>query len=293
MRLFFSLFLCLLSITIGLSQSNQAKPSIMIGTVSLEDNNWSSRELSSKTASLLKKNYYVSKKAPLQLDIAATPGKAYTINGMDTYTVSDVEVIYTVGLEGSKTESKKISVKVKGTNERDLQRKIGTTISRDKTIRTEIIAFIDQYAASNLSSCSNVTTIIDQQLNANEPELAYASLAYYDLAEGCSDLALKQENKILDAIATKTCKSLLHDAEIFANGATIRDLTRATDKLLMIPPNSPCQEDVIRISQLVSTNAKEIGTKSSNDINIRLNQRQTQTQAEWRQYYRTRYYRRN
>jgi len=293
MRQIFSLFLCLASITLGLSQSNEAKPSIMIGTVSLEDNNSSSRELSSKTVSLLKKNYHVTNKAPLQLNIAATPGKAYTINGMDTYTVSDVEVVYTIALEGSKSESKKISVKVKGTNERDLQRKIGTTISRDKAMRSEVIAFIDQYAASNLNSCSKVTALIDQQLSANEPEFAYASLAYYDLAEDCSGLAIEQENKILEAIAAKTCKSLIHDAEIFANGATIRELTKATDKLLMIPPNSPCQADVLRISKLISTNAKELGTESSNDINIRLDQRQTQTLAEWRQYYRTRYYRRN
>ena len=291
MRLFLTLLICIFSFTIGFSQSPQVKPAIMIGTVSLEDNNSSARELTSKTTTLLKKNYYVNSKSPLKLDVTATPGKAYTINGMDTYTVSEVEVDYTISLKGSKAQSKNITVKVKGGNERDLHRKIGSTITRDKAMRTEVLDFIDEYVASVITSCSDVSAIIDKQLTNNEPETAYASLAYYTLVDGCESTAEEKENKILDAIAAKTCKTLVQDAEILANGATIRDLTRATDKLLMVAPESPCQEDVMRISKIVSTNAKEIGTKSSNDINIRLNQRQSQSRAEWRQYYRSRYYR--
>ena len=95
----------------------------------------------------------------------------------------------------------------------------------------------------------------------------------------------------MDAIALKTCKALTQDAEILANGATVRDLTKATDKLLLVAPESPCQEDVIRIAQLVSTNAKELGENSEGDILIKLEQRNTQTLSEWRQRYRSRYYR--
>lgn len=290
MRSLLTLLICCVSISISLAQSKQAKPAIMIGDVTIEDNTYYERELSNKTATLLKKNYYVSTSAPLQLDIVATPGEATTINGMDTYTISQVEVAYTISLKGLQPESKTISVKVKGSNEGDLQRKIGTTISRDKTIRTELMTFIDEYVASMFSSCADVSAVIDQQLT-NDPESAFASIPYYNLFDDCAEIAQEKEKAILDAICAKVCQAKVQAAEILANGATIIDLTKATDKLLTVSADSPCQEDVFRISKLISANAKELETQSGNDIIIRLDQTQYQSQKEWRQSYRQQYYR--
>lgn len=293
MKILLSLFFSLFSITISLSQSGQAKPAIMVGDVTVEGNNLVVRDLAIKTSSLLEKNFYVADKAALKLEVAAIPGKIHVINGMDSYTTSDVEVNYTIVLKGFKAQSKTITVKCKGKNERDLQRKIGTTILRNKKSRTTVIAFIDEYIASHLKDCATVTSIINQQIDENEPALSYASLAYYNLVEGCSDIAQEKENKILDAIAVKSCASLIQEAEILANGPTIAQLTKATNKLLLIGPDTPCQKDIIRISKRIADNAKNLDTQSSNNIHVKLEQTQAQSRAEWRQFYQHHYYRRH
>ncbi len=293
MKLLFSLVFSFVSFATSFSQTDQAKPAIMIGNVTIEGNDSEVRDLKSKTIALLRKDFYVTDKAALKLEVVATPGKAYTINGMDSYTTSDVEVKYTTSLKGIKSQSKIITVKCKGKNEQDLQRKIGVTILRNKKSRAEVITFVNEYIAAHLNGCSSVTSIIDQQINENELSSAYASLAYYDLVDGCSDIAQDKENKILDAIAVKNCKSLIQEAEILANGATVNQLTKATNKLLLLGPDTPCQKEIIRVSELISANAKELDTQSNSNIHVKLEQRQIQSRAEWQQYYRKHYYHRN
>ncbi len=293
MKILLSLFFSLILTTIGLSQSDPAKPAITIGNVTVTDNNSIVRDLTLKTSTLLSKNFFVTENAALALAVVATPGKAYTINGMDSYTTSDVQVDYTIMLEGRESQTKTITVKCKSNRKKDLYRKIGTTILRDKKNREAVISFVEEYLTGHLSNCSAVTAIVDRQTNENEPARAYASLAYYDLAGGCPDIAQAKEDKILDAIAAKNCKSLVQEAEILANGATINQLTRATNKLLLIGPDTPCQPDIIRISELISSNAKALDTPSSTNINVKLEQSQSQDRAAWRQYYRKYYYGRN
>lgn len=292
MKFISSIILCLLFIQSGNGQSTNLKPAIAINSASIEGNSYYGRDLMNTTKSALSKKFHVTKSALLKLDVVAIPGKMNTINGMDTYTISEVEVNYTISLLGRPNATKSVSVKCKATNEKEVLRKIGSTVSRDKATRTEILSFIDEYIASHLGTCDQVTQLIDQQLSRNEPEQAYPSIAYYDLAENCTEISAAQELKILDAISAKSCKAQVQQAEILANGASLRELTRATDKLLMVSPDSPCQEDVMRVAKLVSTNAKELSPDTISELNIKLENRQSFTREQWRQYYRNQYYKR-
>lgn len=265
------------------------KPGIVLSDVIVEDNRSASRTLSSKTQSMLSKTYKVTATAPLAVSLAATPGKINVINGMDTYAVTMVDLAYTVQLEGRPAATHTTAVRCKGTNESDLMRKIGVSVARDKKVREGVMSFIEDYLAQHLRSCTDVSTLIDKSLATGNIPMAYETTAYYATIAGCEEVAGTAEEKIVAKHGELMCQKTIAQAEILANSGDADKLGKAIDMLLLIPPTATCQDEALRVAQIVNTNALELSKSTGEKIITRVENRRGWTYPEWREYYQRNY----
>jgi len=269
--------------------AQEAKPSLTVGKVEVENNAYAARGVKQKLESRLKKNYDVISSGYILLEVAGSFGKMHTINGMDTYTVAEASLTYTLSAEGLPNRSKTLSIKCKGTNEKDLAAKLGTTVARNRAHCDELHAFIQEYINANLGSCSKVTSAINQQLANREIAKANSLLGYYDALGNCEEAKSKSEQAILDKHQAYACDVIIKKSTILANSASWQDLSKAIDMLLMVPPDAPCAQEAISVAELVSEKAKELGsyyTKRLQDPLIIIN---TITPSDWRAWYRENY----
>ena len=282
--------LFLVCLTLGYSQNT--KPLITVENIELDtDNKYASRTLVSKVGSMLKKEYKVAPDAFFTLSGLVSIGDSKTINGMDTYTIAETTVHYTISASGKKAAKTSIVTKCKATSERELRSKIGTSLARDAKHREALLKFVSEYVAEQFNSCSDVSKSVTAAIQKNKPVKAYGILAYYDTLTDCEAVKEEMEGKVLDAYEIKACEDITHQAEILANSGSVYKLNKAVDQLLMIPPNAPCKDEVMRISELIGKNALELKAKNADRLSERISIHNNLSSEEWRNNYRKSYYR--
>jgi len=282
------LFLLLLTFSVT-SEAQSSKPALEISQVHIEDDSYAARNVSSKLKSRLKKDFTIMYEAVLKLSVDAEFGEMYTINGMDTYTTTEAGIKYTLTGDNLPTKKLELDVKCKGSNERDLKKKLGTSIIRNSKHIDALNAFIKEYVEENLGSCSQISAIIDAKLAKNEISKAYGMMGYYDYLDSCEDAKSKSEQAIEDKHAQYACDSAIQRGTILANSGDMDDLNKAIDLLQMIPPDAPCAENAITVSELVSENAKELSKYNSEKINDRITILNTLNHSDWKSWYRKNY----
>ena len=282
----------ILALCLGLSVNiiaQDSSPALSITKAEVEDNTYASRGLLSKLKSRLGKNYTMTEDAYFSLSSHVSFGDIHTINGMDTYITTDADITYTLSADGIPSETFNGTVKCKAKSERDLAGKIGSCIIRDSKHCEQLSTFIDAYMEKALGTCSKVTSAINKALQDNNTMTAYTMLSYYDNITGCETVKSSQEDAIVKKHEVLVCAKIVQDAEVLANSGSERSMGKAIDLLLLIPPGAPCAEDAIRISELVNTNATELSKYSADKIRDRIVIRNTMTNADWKQWYRTNY----
>ena len=288
MRIAVSVFLTLF-LSSPFAYPQEAKPSLTVGQVDIENNTYAARGVKQKLVSRLKKDYEVLPSGYLTLEVTGSFGEMHTINGMDTYTVADADLTYTLSAAGLPNSSITLTIKCKGTNEKDLTAKLGTTVARNRAHYDEVHAFIQTYLQDKLGTCAAVTSAINKLLTNREIAKANSLLGYYDGLGGCEEAKSNSEQAILDKHQAYACDVIIKKSTILANSGSWQDLSKAIDMLLMVPPDAPCAEEAISVSELVSKNTKELGdyyTRLLQDDMIILN---TITSEDWKDWYRKNY----
>jgi hypothetical protein len=285
-------FLLLVAVSV-FGYSQYGKPVIRVDKIELigDDNKYAGRSLTSKVSSMVKGKFKVADYGLITLSGAISTSDPKTINGMDTYTIADVTTEYTLKASGKKADNLSITTKCKGSSERDLYSKIGTSLARNSDHREELMAFIQAYIEENYGSCSEISGAINNFIAKKEVKKAYGVLGYYDVSGKCEDEKEKMELAIIEAYKESACTNLTHEAEILANSGSVYKLSKAVDKLLMIPPDASCKDDVIRISELINKNAQELNANNAKKLSERISIHNNLSAAEWRSYYRKNYYR--
>ncbi len=269
--------------------AQEAKPSLVIGQVEIEDNAFAARGVKQKLENRLKKDYDVLSSSYITLHVTGNFGEMHTINGMDTYTVADADLTYSLSAEGLPNRSKTLSIKCKGTNEKDLATKLGTTMARDRAHYDEVHAFIQEYIQENLGTCTKITSVINERLANHEMAKANSLLGYYDALSNCQETKSNAEQAILDKHQAYACDVIIKKSTILANSGSRQDLSKAIDMLLMVPPDAPCAEKAISVSELVSKKAKELDGYSTQQLQKQLVIFNSITPADWKAWYRENY----
>lgn len=288
MRIAVSLLLTLLSGS-PFAFTQEAKPSLAVGQVEIADNAIAARGVKQKLENRLQKDYDVRSSCYITMAVTGSFGEMHTINGMDTYTVAEADLTYTLSAEGLPNSSKTLSIKCKGTNEKDLAAKLGTTMARNRAHYDAVHAFIQEYLQENLGTCPKITTIINERLANHEMAKANSLLGYYDTLGNCEEDKSKAEQAILDKHQAYACDVIIKKSTILANSGSRQDLSRAINMLLMVPPDAPCAEEAISVSELVSKKAKELDGYSTKQLQDKLIIFNTLTPADWKAWYRENY----
>lgn len=284
------LCLCCLAFNINLSSQND-KPTLSVQEVVFEDNRSVSKDFKAKLESRLKNKFLITTRGLLQLSASISLGKMHTLNGMDTYTTTDAVIEYNI--EGSTLPSEKISLslKCKGKNEKDLVKKIGLTMARDRKHNESLNEFIHSYLKKHITSCSDVSKIIKNKLSKKDISSAVSVLGYYDWLGNCEEEKGKSDKAIMDKHSQYACDVTIQKSTILANSSNKADLNRAIDLLQMIPPDAPCAKEAIKVSELVSKNAKELNAVLSKQIHDKITIVNSVSESDWRVWYNKNYQR--
>lgn len=264
-------------------------PALSLGNINIEDDRYAAKSVKSKLTSRLKKDFSITEGAFFVLTTNATFGKMHVINGMDSYTTSEVVMTYKIDAEGVQSEDIDLVIKCKGKSEKDLKSKLGTSIIRDSKHYEKLEMFINSFMEKSLTNCSTVSTIVQKQLDENDYIKAYSLLSYYDMIQTCESEKEKMEEAIVNSHTEYACASIIQEAEILANSGNEYKMDKAINKLLLIPPNASCAKEAIRIAELVNKNALELGKTKATKMNDRIVIRNTMTQEDWRIWYRENY----
>ena len=270
-------------------EAQDNKPALSISEVSIEDDNYAAKSVVSKLTTRLKKDFTIIPQGVINLSATASFGEMHTINGMDTYTTTETDISYTISGENLPSKNMDLSLKSKGKNERDLKRKLGTSIIRDSKHIDALNTFIQEYIKENLGTCAQITSIIDAQLANNEIAKANGMIGYYDHIGSCETEKSKAEQAVEDQHVKYACDSAIQQATVLSNSGDIKDLNAAIDLLQIIPPDAPCAKEAISISEQVGKNAIELSKHSSAKLQDRITVMNTLSHSDWKHWYRKNY----
>ncbi len=289
MKLILSIvFHCFLIIKLVAQTSS---PALFIQEVNFEDKTRVENAISKQLKKRLAKNFQHQYSAYIRLKMNITLGKMHTINGMDTYTVSDAEITYTVGdKDFLKTEQLSLPIKVKGTNERELIQKVGTSIIRDREHCDKLINFVQTFINETLGDCNSLEQLVTATIKKGEQAEAYSLLGYFGTDEMCQAKRLAMEEQLINKHKTIICDETISKATILANSADEQKMSRAINMLLRIPPDAPCIDDALKISEKIGDNTKTISQHKAAKIQERIVVQKEMTSESWRNWYLNSYY---
>ena len=281
-------FQCFILLTLVAQTSN---PALFIHEVNFEDNTRVENATLKQVKKRLAKNFQHQHSAFIRLNMDITLGKMHTINGMDTYTVSDTDITYTVGdKEFLKTEQLSMSIKVKGTNERELIQKVGTSIIRDREHCDQLITFIKSFMDKTLGDCNKLEQLVTASIDKGEQAEAYSLLGYFGRDEMCQTKRLAMEVQLINKHKTIICEETISKATILANSADEQKMSRAINMLLRIPPDAPCIGEALKISEKIGENTKTISQHKAEKIQERIVVQKEMNSESWRAWYLNDYY---
>lgn len=277
-------------LSLSLSYGQEMKPALSIAEVSLDDENkYAERGVQSKLKSRLKKDFLISNNAFLSLSTYIIPGETKTINGMDSYTVATSQITYTIKGDNLPEDKITLDLKTKGNNKNDLYRKMGNSLIRNKKHVDELNEFIKAYMEKHISTCAQVSKLINDQLDENEIANAYSMMGYYEWLGNCKDEITKSEKAIEEKHTQYACDLVIQKSSILANSSNINDLNRAIDILYMVPPGAPCADEAINVSAKVSENAVKLNNSGGQKLSNRIVLINSNNQSEWKSWYRKNY----
>lgn len=282
-----SVFIILFFVTINKAQNT--KPSLSITEVTLDENTLAAKSISEKLKSRLKKDFQITNESFLHLSADVVPGESRTINGIESYTISTSEIIYAIKGDNLPADKLSLEVEVKGTNEKQLYRKMGTHLIRDRKHIDALKEFISAYLEKHISSCDQVSTIINKYLSKKELAKANSMVGYYEWIGDCETQLSKSEQSIEEKHTQYACDLVIQKSSILVNSPDINDLNNAIDLLQMVPPDAPCAEEAIKVSTQISESALKLNKAESQKIADRVVLINSTNTTDWRSWYRGNY----
>ncbi len=251
---YFPLIYCLLLCNISISQEYDLhKYNLKINTPSC-DNRMAVRDLHQALNAGLKKNFNIHPNSIFALNSYIEIGDSKTLEGMETYIYSDVEINFDVENIVTK-EILKFNYRGKGKG-RNQQGSISNAIKNFKSAKNGLKELSQQaieYMENQLNN--NCNAFIDKANNAAQKgELKSALLILNSIKENfpCYDGKKLLEIKIAEQQAQEICDRQMQKIKIMVNSKQSHQMDRAIQHLLVIPPNAPCASEALELS-------KEIG----------------------------------
>ncbi|MEO1261447.1 MAG: hypothetical protein AAFZ15_21770 [Bacteroidota bacterium] len=282
------LFLCL-TITANLSTAQNydaAKDNLKVNNPTSE-NRAVARDLHRALTNGLKKDFNIHSQSIVTLSSEVAVGESKTVEAMETYIYTDVKIEFQ--LNNSVTEkiaAWDYSGKGKGTDKykslSDAIKKFRSSKEGLKKLKEFISVYINEELKNNCDSF-----ISSAKSAVNEDQLNRALLILNNLNDSlaCQDAKKTLVQKITDQQAKNICDHQMQKIKVMVNSKQPQQLDQAVRQLLLIPPNAPCAEEALQVSEEIGKHLSEKQSRT-HELLVKYQQVVNENLAEeWFQYF--------
>lgn len=165
------------------------------------------------------------------------------IEGMESKTSSQTKLIIKIKNRISKKDTTlKFSASMTYTTAGEAMKKL---LNKDKNVGL-LKTTIDKYAQT---SCSAYERVLKENKDVYKTIALLAHLESHDICE--SELEAAKE-EVLKKVNSTLCKDVIQDCKVLVASGTSRNISRAVNMLVSIPPSSACHDEVQEVIELLS-----------------------------------------
>ena len=250
---YFALFICFLLCNVSSSQTFDPSKSNLKINVPASDNRSAARDLHQVLNTGLKKDFNVHAQSLFSVSPYVTIGDSKLIEGMETYTYTEVEIEFIIGNKINK-ETKKWNYKGRGKGRNsysavsDAMKKFRSDKKGLKEFSKVIAEYIDKELNGN---CSAFLAEAKAALELENIDQALLIISNIKEDDSCRSAIQILEKRIMEKQAQDVCEQQMQKIKIMVNSKQPLQLNRAVQYLLMIPPNAPCADEALQLSKKI------------------------------------------
>jgi hypothetical protein len=246
--------LCFLSV-ISFSQEESDvffKHNLMVKNVESE-NRYASRNLYNSLRKRLAKKFIIHPQSYFFLESHVEVGESKKIEAMESYTYTDLTITFQFGNTVNNNYKQWVyEGKGKGSNENDAVNKGVSAFFKSpdglKVLKAELDAYIQSELGEN---CMAFIEKAGAALNENEPKKAALILSVINEKSDCYARKEALEKQIIDQHKVNYCENEMQKIQVMVNSGQYRQLNSAVYKLLLIPPDAPCAQQALDLSNQI------------------------------------------